>query len=89
MSHVKSLEKNHELVEKVHEIGNIGWKVHELTQNLHEIELALLWSHLTKGECYFGSHDSRQHPKLVHTLHPHIMPCQVTNPMRILSDSPF
>ena len=27
---------------------NIGWKAHELTQNLHEIKYALMGSHLSK-----------------------------------------
>ena len=32
--------------------GNIGWKVHELAWNLHEIGFALIWSHLAKGVIY-------------------------------------
>ena len=28
---------------------NIGWKVHELVWNLHEIEFALLWYYPTNG----------------------------------------
>ena len=33
----------------VEHFDNIDWKVHELACNLHEIEFALLQSHLTKG----------------------------------------
>ena len=29
-------------------LGNIGWKSHELAWNFHEIEFALLRSHLSK-----------------------------------------
>ena len=35
-------------------IGNIGWKAHELAWTLYEIEFALMWSHLTKGVSYVG-----------------------------------
>ena len=33
----------------VEHLGNIGWKVHELACNLHEMEFALLQRHLIKG----------------------------------------
>ena len=31
--------------------SNMGWKVHEVTWNIHENEFALMQSHLTKGIC--------------------------------------
>ena len=50
--------------------GNIDWKIHELAWNLHEIEFAHLWSHLSKGVIYtsnlFGSLDA--HIDLVTSL---------------------
>lgn len=33
----------------VEHLGNIGWKVHELACNLHEMEFALVQRHLIKG----------------------------------------
>ena len=29
--------------------SNMGWRVHEIAWNHHEIEFALPWTHLTKG----------------------------------------
>ena len=34
---------------EAHYNGDIGWMVHELAWNRHEIEVALLWTHLMKG----------------------------------------
>jgi hypothetical protein len=37
--------------------SNIGWKVHEQAWNPHEIEFALMGSHITKGACSLLSLD--------------------------------
>ena len=52
--------------------SDIDWKVHELAWNLHEIEFALMWTHLTKGVCIHSSYiwgigDDLQETSAIHT----------------------
>ena len=63
----------------IEHFDNIGWKVHEVAWNLHEIEFALLGNHLTKEK--YITLDCTDHISSIPIAHEIIIyafvPCQI------------